>query len=238
MSASPESALRLTQLDTLSRTEINGSPILMHGSIGHAALMGEPLPSATKANGSMRDIDIFLEGGEKFTLEDQLGAMGLQTPHPIDAGMCNLLVREGSSVIAKKGAVAVELNDTGIFDEVTAYEVLESNGVVIKSLRPAGQLALHLLEPAGNGLRINHLPNDLKYLNWHRNNGTEIPQELKSSIEEFHRAYKEAYPYGGIYHQLAGIYIKVIPETIRKHLRQHTHRFMRVHAGRKTPYSE
>jgi hypothetical protein len=222
------------QLSSLANFEVDGQHLLVHGSVGHAALMGMALPPHTRFNGTTRDIDVFLPGATKTSLENLAEVRGVSEPNPLDAGLCGLLLREGNRAFVTKTGVTVELGEPHIFDEIVTYEIPGTEGIQVRSLSPLGLLAVDRLEPPI--IRPAHLKADLELANWFRKNNIEVPPKLQSSIDEFHRAYKEAYPRGTFYRQLAGIYVAFAPESIRGRLRQHTHRFMRDHAGRDTPY--
>lgn len=83
---------RAKQIDALSTVEIGGAPILIVGSLGHAAVRGVELPSAVKKDRSLRDIDIHLPSqSDKFLIEGTLCELGMDNPAPLDAGANNLL---------------------------------------------------------------------------------------------------------------------------------------------------
>jgi hypothetical protein len=224
------------QLNILGNFEANGWPLLIHGSIGHAALMDIDLPSETRFNGTTRDIDVFVANATKTNLEGLAEDIGVSAPNPLDAGLCNLLVRDGEDVYANKDGVTVELEDGGVFDEVITYEARGTDGIQVRSFSPVGLLAVHRLEPSI--IRPGHLKVDWQLVNWFKKNDVQIPTKLQASIDEFHSAYKEAYPLGTFYKQLSDIYVTVTPESIRQKFRKQTHRFMRDHAGRVTPFAD
>lgn len=225
---------RLEQLDRLGSQMIGNEPVLIHGSIGHAALMGDYLPPEHKLWGEVRDIDLFAVGTDKMGLESSLSKVYLDIPNPLDAGLCGLLITDGADRYVHKDGVTVHLKDGEVFDEVRIYEVPGTDGIQIKSFDPIGIRAIGCLEP--QVIRLGHFRGDQKLKLWFKQNEIELPENLKLSIKEFHRAYKIVYPYGVALHQLADIYTTVVPESIRRQFRSHTHSFMLRHAGRKTPF--
>ena len=225
---------RLEQLSALSSTVINGAPVLIHGSIGHAALMGLPLPAEAHFNGLPRDIDIFMVGQTKTSLEEEAETTGLTSPQPLDAGLCSLLVTDGDEVFIQKDGLTMPVEDCGVFDEVANFELVETGGIEIRSFSPTGMLAVHSIEP--RVIRPTHIKVDWELARWFKENDVVLPDKLQASIDEFHKAYREKYPLGNFYRQLADVYTSILPETVRSRLRQHTHRFMRDHAGRVSPY--
>ena len=198
--------------------------------------MGLDLPPEIKPDGTMRDIDLFLAGGTKVGLEDTASTAGLSEPSPVDGGLCELLIREGTSAYVRKDGVTVELQAPEIFDDIRSYEIPGTDGLEIRSFGPEGILAAHILEP--KIIRFGHLKIDRQLAQWFEDNDVQLPRELRDSIDEFHRLYKETYPMGTTYRQLASIYTTFMPESIRKRFRKQTHRFMRDHAGRVTPYAD
>jgi hypothetical protein len=227
---------RLDQLDRLSTVDIIGNPLLVHGSVGHAALMGIGLPPENRVNGIRRDIDVFVAHMQIDIVEADLKDAGLVNPQPIDPGLCGLLVRERDATYACKDRVAVELDGSDVFDEVQEYEVKGTDGLTVRSFSPLGMLAVHRLEPGL--IRIGHARKDIRLELWFKKAGITLPEKLDRSIDEFHRAYAEAYPHGHLLQGLSRCYIHVVPEVIRSRLRKQTHRFMRDHAGRITPYTD
>jgi len=231
-----ENISRIEQLEHLGSHLVNDEPVLIHGSIGHAALMANFLPSEDKFWGEERDIDLLAPGTDKAGLEFSLSEAGFGTPNPLDAGLCGLLITEGANRYAQKDGVVVQLRDASVFDEIRAYEIPGTNGIKIQSFNPMGMKAVNTLEP--QYLRLSHFWSDQKLKLWFERNEIELPKGLKTSIDEFHQAYKAAYPYGAVLHQLAEVYATVIPEGIRRQFRSYTHHFMLRHAGRKTPFAE
>lgn len=116
------------------------------------------------------------------------------------------------------------------------YELVGTDGIEIKSFSPLGMLAVHSLEPPI--ARLTHVKIDRELEHWFKNNNIILPDKLQASIDEFHRAYKDRYPMGNFYRQLADIYAHLLPENFRSKLRKHTHRFMRDYAGRQSPYTD
>lgn len=77
-------ASRLEQLDALAEINVNNKPVLIHGSLAHAALRGVSLPSETKMFGEQRDIDVYTQGAAgKLAAEGALENLGLSEPNPI-----------------------------------------------------------------------------------------------------------------------------------------------------------
>ncbi len=228
---------RLEQLDSLQNLWVNNEPVRIHGSIAHAALMAETLPGEIKFTGDHRDIDVFVSGVGKIALEDEVSAAALHTPSPIDAGLCGLLIHEGNDYFVHKDGIIVELKDGDLLDEVRSYEVSKSNGVVVRSFSPLGMLAVHSLEPQlAHDVRLSHPLADIKLTHWFTRHELQLPKAMQSSIDSFHQAYDEAFPRGKLLNSLAQVYSTLLPEAIRSRLRSRTHRFMRDHAGRNSPY--
>lgn len=223
---------RLAQLEALYELSPPGGPLLIHGSIGHAAMMGLQLPPENTFTGEPRDIDVFAPYSNISDLKSMISAHNLDTPNPVDAGLCGLLVHEPNGTFAVKDDVAVELRKPDVLKETTVHEV--GNGVRIRSFSIAGSLAVHSLEPTR--LRLGHSLSDAKLVLWFSQNSIKIPCELKESIREFHRAYNEKYPHRNFYTQLADAYVKIFPEKIRSRFRTHTHRFMKDRTGRESPF--
>jgi hypothetical protein len=224
------------QLSNLAKFEVNANPVLIHGSIGHSALMGLHLPPQERADGTIRDIDIFSVGVSQETLEEAAHNARLTTPSPVDGGLCGLLIREGTRAFVSKADITVELSNPEVFDEITSHEVVGTNGLIIKSFSPIGILAVHSLEP--KILRARHLKTDRQLAAWFKTNEVALPKKLKESINEFHRVYKETYPVGTACRQLADLYVSFVPESMRKKFRSQTHKFMRSHAGRVSPFAD
>ena len=149
---------RHEQLNGIAKFDIEGVPLLIHGSIGHSALMGSELPTLIRPDGSIRDTDLFSVGNTKTDLEDTANIAGLAEPCPLDAGLCGLLLREGSRTFVSKDGIVVELADSYILDEIRSYEIPGLDGVEIKSFSPEGMLAVHMLEP--EVIRPSHLKVD------------------------------------------------------------------------------
>lgn len=226
---------RLEQLDYLSHTKVDGAPILIHGSVGHAAMMGLALPSEIKFSGIARDIDVYNSQRDKIELEGELEQIGIATPQPIDAGMASLLVHDASGVFASLDGITAELLDTEIFEEQEQYEVVGSDGVIINSFSPLGMLAVHRLRP--DTFRFGHRKSDRQMAEWFADRGIVLPKNLDKSIRSFHDEYKTAYPKKVLLESAAEVYVHLLPESIRRKFRRYTHRFMRDHAGRITPFA-
>ncbi len=228
-------ASRFEQLSHISTMDIDGIPLLIHGSIAHAAMMGIELPPEIKPNGKKRDIDLMAVGIGKKVIEGLMGGVGLDSPSPVDAGLSDLLAWEGSDMCICKDGVAVPVRETSPFEDITNYEILGSQGLEVQSFGPVGMLAAHSLEPASLP-RINHPLSDRRLMRWFADHEVQLPKGLKASIAEFHRVYEATYPHGRFYNDLSRIYVRVIPEVIRSKLRHYTHRFMLEHAGRPSPF--
>ena len=228
---------RAEQIDVLSSVEIGGAPILIVGSLGHAAVRGVELPPAIKKGGSIRDIDIYLPSqSNKFSIESTLCNLGMDTPAPLDAGANNLLRREANGVYATRGDVSVELRGAALLDEITEYPIDGMEDMRLRSLSPLGMLALHNLEPTKRIFL--HRDADKKFTAWFEEQDLVLPKELNESIAEFHRAYHEKYPHAAILRHLSKAYIHLVPESVRRVTRPLTHPFMRKYAGRRTPVTE
>ncbi len=233
-----ETSSRYEQLDNLVKFHhtLSPNPIIFHGSIGHAAMMGEELPSEKKFNGSKRDIDIYLPKISKDLLEDKLSVANLNQPHPIDAGLCDILLKENNRVYVQKFGVVIELKDSDVFNETVEYEIKGSNGLKIHSFSLIGALAVHTLDPRKT--ISGHTISDQKLQHFFDKNNAKLPVKLEQSINEFQKIYNEVHPLGKLYQQLADIYVTLTPEIIRKLPRKYTHRFMSKHTGRINPYQK
>jgi hypothetical protein len=227
---------RLEQLDGISAFESSPEPIFIHGSVGHAAMMGIELPSPIKHGGEARDIDVFMARSDKLSTEAVIESAGLATPAPIDGGLSSLLVYDSDTPYVCKDGVEVELRDNGILGERTTYVVKDGEGVTITSFTPEAMFAVHSIEP--RLLRAGHIREYKQLGSWFRENDVTLSAELTASIAEFQREYREKYPYGVILRQLADVYTAYVPEPVRKRLRHRTHTIMKKHAGRITPYAD
>jgi hypothetical protein len=226
---------RVEQIERLHGTAVDGMPLLIHGSLARAALMGETVPGLLMPNGQIRDVDVFTPGGlGKVAVEELLDEVGLANPSPIDAGLCEILVRDGDEAFAKKGDFIRPLRDFEVLDETRDYELHGTDGLAVRSFSSTGMLATHLLQQPL--YRPDHYLKDKRFIQWLRDNETELPRGLEESIAEFHRAYNEAYPHGKLLTAMSEVYRAVVPEIIRSKFRQRTHKFMLTHAGRRTPF--
>ncbi len=234
MSFTENDVCRLEQIAAISTADFSGEAVLIHGSVGHSAFMGYSLPTETRRNGTSRDVDVYARGQSKTSLELEAEVAGLALPQPIDAGLCNLLIKIDGEFAVQKDGLTMGLEDCGVFDEIESYELVGSGGVQVRSFGPTGIKAAHLLEP--RIVRPGKLKIDWELTNWFKKNNIDLPDKLQASIDEFHRAYKEKYPLGNVYRQLADIYTSALPENVRSRFKKHTHRFMRDHAGRVSPF--
>jgi hypothetical protein len=222
---------RVDQIRQLGETEIEGSPVLIVGSLGHAAVVGVELPVAVKKDRSLRDIDVFAPGGlDKVALEEGLHALSLDTPSPLDGGASSLIRHEANGVYASRGGVVVELEDAGILDEVVEYPIKGSEDLRLRSLSPLGMLALHSLEPVRRILF--HRKPDGRFADWFHEQGLSLPPRLERSITEFKQAYSEKYPHATVLRHLSKAYVQLTPEFVRSRARTVTHPFMQRHTGR------
>jgi hypothetical protein len=230
------STSRLVQINTLSTSSVDGSPIIVHGSLAHAAVRGVCIPPEEKITGRVRDIDVYVpERGGKIAIEAHLGSL-LPGPSPIDAGLCGLLRHNGSSVVVQKDGIIAELEDNeGILTETQSYELRGTEGIQLRSFTPTGMMAIHALEPYS---RPTHQIADRRFEAWCCKEGITIPADLRISIEEFHREYRARYPYGPALKYASYIYANLLPETLRALLRGSTHRIMQKHAGRDNPFEK
>ena len=224
---------RHDQIGVLAEVYFDRLPVLVHGSLAHAAIRGATLPSETKLSGAPRDIDVFTQGlSGKNAVEEATTRTHAHAPSPIDAGLCDLMTGDSNCRIVQKDGVEVELKDQyGVLEEVAHYEVKGSDGLMLRSFSPAGLLAVHLLEPSRRWDPVHRIA-DEQFEYWCRTNGVSLPDDLSCSITEFHRAYKAKYPYGNLLKHASSVYVHVIPEKLRSRLRSKTHAFMKQHAGR------
>lgn len=231
------SITRAEQLEHLSHITLAEAPVVILGSIGHAALMGNPLPPLIKRNRQVRDIDIHaINSMSKIEVESSLHSSDLDAPAPLDAGLNTLLRRESNGVYAVKGEVAVELHHSGILEEFREYPVQEENGLMLRSFGELGMLAAHTVEPTKRLLF--HRASDQKFIEWFSDQGLRLPRGLEQSIASFHKACQEKYPYAAILRHTSKAYTHVMPEVVRSRLRHITHNFMLHHAGRRTPTTD
>lgn len=228
---------RARQIDALSHVELDGAPVTILGSLGHAAALGMALPPVIKRDGSIRDIDIYIHADrDKTSVEEALKERSLDTPSPLDAGGNNLIEHQANGIYLTRGEVAVELKGAALLEELEEYPVRGHEGVRLRSLTPLGMLALHKAEPIERVLF--HKRTDARFTSWFENEGLALPKELNDSIEEFHRAHNERYPHAALLRHLSKAYVHAVPEQIRVHTRSLTHQFMRRHSGRRTPITD
>ena len=227
---------RLDQLSNIKDALIDGYPLMVHGSLAHAAVRGASLPPVLKRFGEVRDIDVFTQGKTgKLVVEAVLNDLGLASPCPVDAGLTGLLIRDsGGNLAAHKNDVTVEIDDPeGIFDQDENYEIVGGDGLTLRSFTPEGLLAVHSLEPEG---RLSHFIPDMLFETWCERQGVVLPEATATSIAEFHKAYKAKYPYGVALRYTSDIYTSILPERVRSHFRLLTHKIMRKYTGRENPF--
>lgn len=227
---------RLDQLGLISEATIDGRPIMVHGSLAHSAVRGAPLPSEVKRSGRKRDIDVFTSGRTgKLVVEAAFRELELTSPSPIDAGLCGLLICDDSGNLAvHKDGITVELDDPeGVFEQTVEYEIVGGEGRTLRSFTPMGLFAVHSLEPQG---RVSHCIQDKLFKRWCEQQGIVLPDKTKDSISEFHKLYRERYPYGAILRHAAYIYTTLLPEHTRVRFRKVSHRVMKQYAGRDNPF--
>ncbi len=224
---------RYNQLSSLSEVTLGGSPIVIHGSLAHAALTGCQFPAEVKrVSNEQRDIDVYIPANlGKVAAESALLALGLSEPAPVDAGLCDLLIKERDCLWASKDGVQVEVKDPeDIFSQTVLHATKFADGLALRSLTASGLLGVHLLEPSS---RYDlHWFQDRRFELWCKNNGVTVPSSTMNSIEEFHVAYRSRYPFGGMLKHASRMYVSVLPEGLRAKFRARTHDFMRRHAGR------
>lgn len=229
-------AQRARQIDTLSRTGIDGAPVVILGSLGHAAVLGMALPPIIKRDGSIRDIDIYTHADrDKTSVETVLHELSLDAPSPLDAGGNNLIRHEANGIYLTRGDVAVELKGAELLEESMEYPIQDGD-LRLRSLIPLGMLAVHKAEPIRRIFL--HRRADDTFTHWFEEQGLELPKEVDNSIEEFHQAHNERYPHAAVLRHLSKAYVHVVPEGVRKYTRLVTHGFMKRHSGRRTPYTD
>lgn len=222
---------RLEQIRNIS----SGEEIFVHGSIGHAALMGEELPNPIKLSGAARDIDIYIPGTNIENAKLIILDSGLGAPSPVDVGLCGLAERTSAgSLVLRKDGVSVEIDDKGIMQEKVTYKT--GGGVAIQSFSPEGMLLAHLLEPTPQ-IRLSHPLSDYQLMKWMRDNNIQLPEEVAEGVREFHDQYKKEYPLGNFLNQVSKLYVAILPEIVRSKTRAFTHGLMERHAGRKSSSS-
>lgn len=221
------------QIERLAAASFDGYPVLVHGSLAHAAVRSCTLPVEIRFSGEARDIDVFAQGlGSKAVIEEVMVMGGLADPAPIDAGLRDLLIGEPYDRAACKHGICVQLDDSeGVFEEVKDYEVIGTDGMMLRSFSPQGLLAVHRLEPYDR-LGPTHRIMDGRFEAWCESNGIVLPGNLDKSIKEFHRAYREKYPYGRVLKYAAAVYANTLPEGFRSRFRHRTHRLMEIYTGR------
>lgn len=228
----------ITQIEKISTAEINGQPIGIHGSVGHAAMMGLPLPSELRPDGSLRDIDVFVPGIGKQALEGFLVEEGLATPAPVDAGLAMIVRREeGGRLTLNKGDISVLAGNSDVFAQTEVYDVVGMPGLKVRSFSPLAMLALHNLEPK-DLIRSTHPDEDAELMRWFDDNDIKLPDDLQSSIDAFKYQVAKAYPFSNMASTAAEWYAMHLPESVRSRLRYFTHSFMRRVVGRESQYTE
>lgn len=220
---------RFEQLEALSSLRQEGTPLRLHGSIGHAMMQGINLPPAVKHTGALRDIDLYHPSSDKLTLETRLAETEASSPQPLDAGLCSLLRKDGDRYLATKDEIQVELSDAGIFEETVSYEVPDSGGLILFGFNREAALAIHSLEPRK---RIAHHYSDRQFAAWAQSQNVKLSPKLVKSIHDFHTEHRRRYPLAPVYEHLSQVYVKVFPESVRRKFRAQTHSFMKKHAGR------
>lgn len=229
---------RLDQISTIAETSIEGQPVMVHGSLAHTAVRGAPLPPELKKNNEVRDIDVFTRGQTgKLAVEAALDDLGLILPCPLDAGLCGLLIHDsGDNLAVHKDGIIVEIDDPeGVFSQTAEYEIVGSDGLTLRSFTPVGLLAVHNLEPYG---RVSHRKPDMLFEIWCEEQGITLPGPVNDSIANFHKTYKQKYPYGTALRYAADIYTTILPEHIRSRFRLLSHAVMKKHAGRENPFEQ
>lgn len=226
---------RSEQLASLHGIALDSQPLLLHGSLAHAAVMGEPLPTAEKPEG-LRDIDVVRIGERsgKYAVEETLQELGLAHPNPIDAGLCDLLRFEQGGAVATLGGVKAILQDkNGILTETRDYEVKGGDGLIIRSFSPVGLFAIHSIMPK----RAIH-PGDSHFEKWCHDRQLDLPEDLSRSIRELHRANNSRAQVvkQKLLIRAADLYSKAVPERVRAQFRDQTHRYMKKHTGRPNPF--
>jgi hypothetical protein len=224
------SVQRANQLSLLSEVEYMGSPILVHGSIAHALAIGDSVPPVYKPSGELRDIDVFAaRGGSKSELEAYLHVTASDSPAPVDAGLCGLLIgsSEGNLRVSKSGIEADLVDGEEVFHQTKIFQV---NGCEVRSFTPLGLLAVHSLEPKIRN--FTHRAADRRFVSWCQENGVVLPDRLRKSIDEFHREYRSAYPLAIPLQQTADIYARTLPESLRPRFRRASNFLMTRYGAR------
>ena len=223
-------------LNSLYHTQTEGTRMLVHGSIAHAALRAVDLPPVRKLNGDTRDVDVHIsaQSGEidAFAIVATFGSN-----IPVDPGMSDILIRDGDSFIAAKSGVQVELEAAEVFGEEHVYELPGTDGIRIRSFTPLGMYALHMIQP-GWAVRPHHPVMDNRFLAHCWEQGLVLPSRLESSIRTFHREYNQRYRYGNVLTAASQIYANALPEATRNRFRARTHAMMKRYAGRQSPFAE
>lgn len=230
--------VRAEQLRGLFDVTHDGKPIVIHGSIGHAVMLGETIPEPVKVDGSLRDIDVFATGVGKYVLEATVTDEGHDAPNPVDAGLSMLIEQEGNTFYISKNGVRVPCDDAEIFDDTVVMHPRELGGIPVRTFSPVAMLAAHSLEPRRQPLRSTHRESDIRLLQWFDYERVTLPPRLASSIRDFQEEYAKTYPNQATWRALSEIYVRVLPEPIRKIFRAKAHKVMNNRAGRPSPHIE
>jgi len=208
---------RLKQLNTINDISIDGLPLLIHGSVAHETAQGLPLPPARKPTSALRDIDVYTPSPKgKFVTERILKLLDLDTPSPIDAGSCGMLLKTSEGYSVTKSGMTAVLEDSDFFDEVREYEVVDGEGVSIRSFSPMGLLGLHSVDPYR---RVTHGKVDSGFTAWCEDNSVKLPQKFVNSVDKFHTAYSKAHTMARAGFTAVDVIGSVLPEVAQKAVR-------------------
>ncbi len=209
---------RLEQINALHECHTTDMPVLIHGSIAHHSMMGVPLPSVRRTNGDVRDIDIYSRTTDSDGLGDYVAAQNVDQPSKIDSALSDVLVKVDDDYIDIEHTLEVELpGAVELLEDYRSYEVVGSDGVMVKTFSPEGILLIHRLKMIR--YRARHPIRDHRLICWFEDNGVVLPEILEKALIDKRKRYVESHPLGLITMQFSGLYSSVLPQRIKDPLR-------------------
>lgn len=176
---------RIEQLESLYTVHIDNIPLIIHGSVGYAAMMGLPLPPETNQQGVLRDIDVYVPGVSKDDVEIHLSELGNDTPNLVDATLSDMLKPgdESQYVFEKRGVSGV-LRDAGVFGKFQEYDLVDIPGLKVRSFVPEAAFALHTITRPRTGQAHHRILST-----WFEHEGIALSAPLEQSLNEFRKSY-------------------------------------------------
>lgn len=225
-------AQRLEQILSIGESSNNfDGEIVVHGSIARAALMGKPMPSLSKFNGTLRDIDVYMFGKSTKEVDDYVSESGLDTPCPVDAGFSDIFGMDTTGkVVMKAAGLGISVNEEvykKVFDTQKSY--VEGIGIITPT--PLALYCMHALT-IGLNVRPDHVVADVKAVRWLEKNTGGLPSDVVNLCNEMQAEYRAKYPGGVALKAISQVYRTTLPESIRTHTRHFFTPLMASRTGR------